>query len=173
MAEEATDLDAEILPEDLAAGLKKKKFSGKQLVLFIVLPLLLAVGLGVGAYFMFFAKHAEKVAAEEKANANKTEVLFYDLPEMLVNLNAGGRKANYLKIHVALEVDKQSTMALLEEKQARIIDNFQVYLRELRVEDLNGSAGMFRLKEELLQRVNVSIAPAQVKDVLFKEMLVQ
>jgi flagellar protein FliL len=55
----------------------------------------------------------------------------------------------------------------------RIIDNFQVYLRELRVEDLRGSGGIYRLREELLTRVNAATAPAKVVDVLFKEMLVQ
>ena len=55
----------------------------------------------------------------------------------------------------------------------RIIDNFQVYLRELRVEDLRGSAGIYRLREELLARVNNAVHPTKVKDVLFKDMLVQ
>lgn len=175
MAEDLENLDGEIGAEDLAAGLKKKKFSGKQMILFIVLPLLLLLGLGAGAYFMFFANKTAHVAeATEGDLANeKKEVLFFDLPEMLVNLNTGGRKASYLKIKVSLEVDRPSTLAMLEKKSPRIIDNFQVYLRELRLEDLNGSAGMFRLKEELLQRVNASIAPAEIKDVLFKEMLVQ
>ena len=55
----------------------------------------------------------------------------------------------------------------------RIVDNFQIYLRELRVDDLDGSAGMYRLREELLRRVNLAARPVQVEDVLFKEMLVQ
>ena len=55
----------------------------------------------------------------------------------------------------------------------KIIDNFQTYLRELRIEDLRGSAGMYRLREELFVRVNAAAAPVKVKDVLFREMLVQ
>ena len=173
MADELKDEGEESQEEDAAAGLKKKKFSGKQLVLFIVLPLLLLSGVGAGVYFMFFAHAAEKEAAAKKVADDKKSVLFFDLPEFLVNLNTGGQKASYLKIKVSLEVDRAATMAVLKDDQPRIIDSFQVYLRELRIEDLNGAAGMFRLKEELLQRVNNSIAPAQVKDVLFKEMLVQ
>lgn len=173
MADELKDLGEEPLEEDLAAGLKKKKFSGKQLVIFVILPLLGVSVIGTGVYFMFFAHAAERAAAAKKAENEKKSVLFFDLPELLVNLNAGGHKANYLKIKISLEVDREATLAQLEEKQPRIIDNFQIYLRELRIEDLNGAAGMFRLKEELLQRVNTSIAPAQVKDVLFREMLVQ
>ena len=47
------------------------------------------------------------------------------------------------------------------------------FTRELRVEDLRGSAGVQRLREELLMRVNTAVHPIEVRDVLFKEMLVQ
>ena len=99
--------------------------------------------------------------------------VFYDLPEMLVNLNAGGRKVSYLKIVVSLELNDGPDLDRVNEVLPRIIDNFQVYLRELRVEDLTGSAGLQRLREELLLRVNAAAHPAVVKNVLFKEMLVQ
>jgi len=55
----------------------------------------------------------------------------------------------------------------------RLTDIFQTYLRELRVSDLNGSAGLFRLKEELTRRVNTVISPSQVNAVLFKEIVIQ
>ncbi len=99
--------------------------------------------------------------------------VFFDLPEMLVNLNSGSRKASYLKISVSLEIDNQDDVGDLERHLPRIVDNFQVYLRELRVEDLGGSAGLQRLREELLLRVNAAVRPVIVRDVLFKEMLVQ
>src|SRR5690606_32039383 len=149
------------------------KLSGKQLVLFVLVPLLLLLA---GGLLLLKAGGGEKerqsATAEAVSNEPK-EVLFYDLPEMLVNLNTSARKASYLKIRVALEVDRRSALAQLDAKLPRIIDDFQIYLRELRLEDLNGSAGMFRLKEELLSRVNTSVYPTEVKDVLFKEMLVQ
>ncbi len=46
-------------------------------------------------------------------------------------------------------------------------------MRELRPSDLNGSAGLFRLKEELTKRVNLALAPNQVNAVLFKEVVIQ
>ena len=108
------------------------------------------------------------------------EVVFFDLPEMLVNLNSSGRQTNYLKLTVSLEIDDplaverlEKLVERLEKLLPRIVDNFQVYLRELRVEDLSGSAGVYRLKEELLARVNAAVEPINVTDVLFKEMLVQ
>ena len=110
---------------------------------------------------------------EEGEEAEAAGAVFFDLPELLVNLNTGGRKSTFLKIRVALELQKSEDIPRVEEMMPRIIDNFQVYLRELRIEDLKGSAGMYRLREELLARVAAAAAPAQVNDVLFKEMLIQ
>ena len=92
---------------------------------------------------------------------------------MLVNLNTGGSKRNYLKISISLELTSEAHSAALQSLLPRVVDNFQVYLRELRVEDLRGSAGVQRLREELLLRVNNAVHPVVVRDVLFKEMLVQ
>ena len=100
-------------------------------------------------------------------------VVFYDLPEMVVTLNTGARKSAFLKIHVALELPNQGDIPKLQAVLPRIVDNFQVYLRELRVDDLKGSAGMYRLREELLTRVKAAAAPAKINAVLFKEMLIQ
>src|SRR3546814_1559122 len=80
---------------------------------------------------------------------------------------------NYLKIAISLELTSQEDSVALQNLLPRVVDNFQVYLRELRVEDLRGSAGVQRLREELLLRVNKAVYPIQVRDVLFKEMLVQ
>lgn len=167
---EIDDLNGDF-SEDLADGLEKKKLSGRQIVLFGGAALLVLL-LGAVLWIMLAGGSDDK-KAETPAVAEAKEILFYELPELLVNLNTGGRKASYLKITVALEVDRRSAIAQLDAKLPRVIDDFQIYLRELRLEDLNGSAGMFRLKEELLSRVNTSLYPTEVKDVLFKEMLVQ
>jgi flagellar FliL protein len=151
----------------------------KKLILLVVVPLLLVVGGLAGAYLAGFLDPVlamfagKKTVAEETAGEMAKPAVFYDLPELLVNLNTGGRKSSYLKMRVSLEVAGQEDVKRLEDVMPRIIDNFQVYLRELRVEDLKGSAGMYRLREELLTRVNAAVAPAKVNDVLFKEMLVQ
>lgn len=175
--EEALDGDGEELEEG-----GSRKLSGKRLILFIVLPILLLVGLGAAAFFTGLAdpllgKGGDQVAeGEEAAEEEVVEVgppVYLDLPQMLVNLNTTGRKSNFLKIVVALELSDEADIPRVQEVMPRVVDNFQVYLRELRVEDLRGSAGLYRLREELLRRVNTAIQPAHVNDVLFKEMLVQ
>jgi len=119
------------------------------------------------------AKPAAEAAAPAAEAAGGVGAVFYEMPEMLVNINTAGRTRNFLKIKVSLELNSEADIARIDNVLPRIVDNFQVYLRELRLEDLQGAAGMYRLREELLNRVNAAVRPSQVKDVLFKDMIVQ
>lgn len=163
--------------EAFDVGAKK---SGRKKILLIALPVLLLAGGGAGVWFSGLADTLlgnEKPAevAEGKAHGEDAGhgAIYFELPQMLVNLSSTGRRTSFLKIVVSLELASETDKASLEEALPRVIDNFQVYLRELRVEDLRGSAGLYRLREELLFRVNAAVSPARVTDVLFKEMLVQ
>jgi flagellar protein FliL len=147
----------------------------KKLIIFIAAPVLALLLIGAGLYFTGMLSRfmgGAKTEAQEEKKVPK-ESVFFDLPDILVNLNGSGKKASFLKMSVSLELDSAADLPKLQAVLPRIIDNFQVYLRELRVEDLKGSAGMYRLREELLLRVNAAVAPAKINDVLFKEMLVQ
>ena len=155
-----------------------KKFAGKKLILFIVLPILLLAGGGAGLMTsgLLDAKDEKKAEVAETSEEQKPaepQTVFYELPVLLVNLNSKSRRPSFLKLTVSLELDNAIDVPRIESLKPRIIDNFQVYLRELRVDDLRGSAGIYRLREELLARVNASVHPAGVKNVLFKEVLVQ
>lgn len=154
------------------------KMPGKKLILFIALPVLLLIGGGAGAYFTglldpLLGIEAEGAVEEELAKAPSGPAVFFEIPEMLVNLNSTGRKVGYLKISISLELGSEEDLATLEGVMPRVVDSFQVYLRGLRVEDLQGSAGLQRLREELLLRVATAAQPAQIRDVLFREMLIQ
>ena len=178
------DDDIEELDEDDADGEDEdgegsSKGGKKKLIIIIAAAVLLLVAGGAGAYFMGVldpllgggdAAEEEYVEGEEGEGGG---AVFFDLEELLVNLNTGGRKSQFLKIKVSLELERQTDVPKVEALMPRIVDNFQVYLRELRIDDLKGSAGMYRLREEMLMRVNAAVAPTRVSDVLFKEMLVQ
>ncbi len=144
--------------------------SKRKLIIIVSAALVLLLG-GVGGYLVFFnKKHDAKT--EEVAAAKPT--VFMDVPDVMVNMAAGaGERTQYLKVKIVLEVKDQPLVAEIQPVLPRVMDIFQTYLRELRPSDLNGSAGMFRLKEELTRRVNAAISPKQVNAVLFKEILVQ
>lgn len=157
------------------AGGKKKK---SKLMLFVIIGVVVLLAAGAGLYFSgilgtLTGKPAATAEKKEDAPPPAKAAIFYDLPDMLVNLNSPGRKTNFLKITVSLQIESAADQPKIQAVQPRIVDTFQTYLRELRLEDLRGSAGLYRLREELLMRVNEAVAPVKVDDVLFKEMLVQ
>ncbi len=169
-------------------------FNAKKIILFVVLPLFILVGLGGGLYMSGMlgsllgsggeakaeagaeGKKAETAAAEgehgEGGDAAAVGSVFLPMPDMLVNLSSDG-KPSYLKLKVQLELKNEADKAAVEAVMPRVVDQFQTYLRELRVKDLRGSAGIYRLQMELLARVNAAAAPTEVKDVLFQEILIQ
>ncbi len=116
--------------------------------------------------------HGDAVVASDAAAAPKT-AYFLDLPDITVNLNSADRRATFLKLVIALELGDAAVANTIAEFMPRIQDAFQVMLREVRITDLQGSAGIYRLKEELRRRVNLVIYPASIDGVLFKEILVQ
>jgi flagellar FliL protein len=99
--------------------------------------------------------------------------VFFDLPEMIANLNGNPRRPSYVKMTVRLELAKPEDAERVRAELPRLLDLFQTYLREMRPEELRGSAGTYRLREELIVRANVATAPARINDVLFIQMLIQ
>ena len=124
---------------------------------------------GGGFYFLSGANTAE---AEKGA---KKPVTFVDIREMMINLapEPNQERTRFLKFKVSLEVGDPEDVSKIQPLLPRVEDAFQVFVRELRSSDLEGSAGVYRLREELLRRVNISIYPAKADAVLFKEMVVQ
>ena len=143
---------------------------GKLKLIIAAVALVLVVG-GAATWFFFFRHYGEEMHAE--APVAKPPV-FVDVPEMLVNLvGAPGERVQYLKVRVVLEVKEEKQVEAIKPTMPRVTDIFQTYVRELRSSDLNGSAGIFRLREELTKRVNAAVAPIQVSAVLFKEVVLQ
>ena len=175
--DELDDGEDEDLEDEDGEG-SDKPGSTKKLLLIVGVILLLAVGGFAAAYFTglidpVIAWITGGEDTEEEQAVSKEDVVFFPLEEVIVNLNTGGRQSTFLKIKISLELADAVDIPRIETVMPRIMDNFQVYLRELRIEDLKGAAGMYRLREDLLTRVNVAAAPTKINDVLFKEMLVQ
>ena len=171
------------------------KFDAKKIVLFVLLPLFLLVGAGGGLYFtgildkMFGKKEAGTEQHADAGHAPKKDshgggghgkegegvpgAYFLQIPNMIVNLNSPDGQPRYLRLSVQLELGSAGDMASVEAVMPRVVDQFQTYLRELRIKDLRGSQGIYRLQMELLARVNAAAYPVEVKDVLFQEILIQ
>jgi flagellar FliL protein len=168
-ANKGADEDIEGTSEEEGGESPPKKKLPLKLILIAAAGVLLVGGGGAAAYFVF-ASHKEPAAAVPVAKP----AVFVDLPDVLVNLSHGnGDRTQYLKIKVVLELPDKALMQQIQPVMPRLMDAFQTYLRELRPTDLDGSAGLYRLKEELTRRVNIAIAPNRVNAVLFKEMVVQ
>ncbi|MDR3494658.1 MAG: flagellar basal body-associated FliL family protein [Ancalomicrobiaceae bacterium] len=130
---------------------------------------------GAAAYLLgaFGGKPAEPAGDPAHPTVAVKPALFVDLPEIVVNLSSVDQRASFLKLKIALEVSQKETVDKIQPVMPRVLDAFQVYLRELRTTDLDGSAGLFRVKEELQRRVNIAIYPAHIDQVLFREILLQ
>lgn len=140
-----------------------------KLIIIAAAGLLLLGGGGAGAYFYF--GHS---AVEKPKEAKAKPAVFVDMPDVLVNLaNGGSDRTQYLKVKVVLELPDPELVPKIQPLMPRVMDAFQTYLRELRPTDLDGSAGLYRLREELTRRVNAAVAPSHITAVLFKEIVVQ
>lgn len=153
---------------DAAASAPKGK-----LKLIIAVVVVLAIAGGGATWFFFMRHHGEEGHMEAAAPPPKPPS-YVEVPDMLVNLiGMPGERVQYLKLKIVLEVKEEKQVEAIKPSLPRVTDIFQTYLRELRPGDLNGSAGLFRLKEDLTRRVNAAVSPNQVSAVLFKEVVVQ
>lgn len=184
MADDDLDEDAlDELESDLEEGEAgeggegaKKKKGKKKLIIILLAAIIILGGAVAGLYFSGVLSGASESNPEEDSAAamqKASEKHYFALPEFLVNLNTSSRQSSFLKMTIILELVNEKDEALIEANMPRINDSFNTYLRELRPSDLYGSAGLYRLREELLDRVNKIIAPAAVNDILFKQVLIQ
>lgn len=155
----------------------KKLLGNKKLLLIAAggLVALLLAG-GGGLYFFVFSGSDDSTAtasAIPPMPAVPPQIAYFDVPDLIVNIQTNDGSPVYLKVSLALELYTADEKPGLQALLPRIVDQYQGYLRELRPDDFKGSAGIMRLKEELLRRTNVAAAPYHVRDVLLKEMILQ
>jgi flagellar FliL protein len=151
---------------------------------------LVVLGGGGTAAFMFLAPHAPASAhklppkpkgdkKDDKSDPNAPQVqdgpdgvVYYTLPDIVVNMQTPDGKPTFLKLKLAFELPDHTTADTMDAEMPRLQDVFQTFLRELRPEDLAGSEGTLQLRAELQRRVNLVIAPSKVNGVLIEEMLI-
>jgi flagellar FliL protein len=182
MSEEGETEETEVLAEEEPKGGMKK-------LILIVVPILL-IGVGAGLYFTGaldgllgktpteeVAEGAEGGEAKDgelaEGKTDSSEAIFVPIDDIMVNLSAPDGQKNFMRLRVVLEVTSESDADVVRNVMPRVIDQFTTFLREMRLEDLRGRAGTYRVRQELLYRVNLAVKPVVVRDVLFQDMLVQ
>ena len=179
MSKEASEVAVVSAPE------KAGKF-GKKKVIIAAAGAVLLLGGGGGAYALMGggdkpAAHGEEAAEAEHGKAEKGEskegegeaAEFVDVPPMVVNLRSADGGARVIKLHFMLVPASADKAEAIKAKLPLILDAYQPFLRELRPEDLAGSAAVFRIKEEMLVRAGDVMGKGQVKDVLIQDLIQQ
>jgi flagellar protein FliL len=159
--------------DEPASEAPPKRARKKLIILLVAMVVVLAAAAGLwftGVLPALLGMNKDGHAHQEAGKAMPPS--YVDLPEMVANLN-GARKPAYIKVLVRIEVAKAEDAEKVKAATPRLQDLFQTYLREIRPEELRGSAGAYRLREELIARANIAIAPSTINDVLFTQLLVQ
>jgi flagellar FliL protein len=154
---------------------KPAKKAGKGKLILIAVPVVLLL-VGAGLWFTGILPHLLGMDKQEEKVGEAAKPVppsYLDIPEMIANLNNNTHKIAYVKLSARVEIPKPEDVEKVKAALPRLQDMMQTYLREMRPEELRGSAGTYRLREELLVRANVAVAPAKVSDVLFTQLLVQ
>lgn len=167
--------ETEGVAEEAEEEVADKKGGKKKLFIIIGAVLLLCIAGGAGAYFMgmFDGEVSMEVGEVVEPVAPKIVYQYYDMPEMLINLQADNGQVRYLRLLVSIEYEKGIDTLTVIDSKTQIEDLFHTYLRELTPNELQGSMGIFRLREELLKRINLILAPERINGILFKKIVVQ
>ena len=161
-------------PDEAPEQPEPEKSGGRRKLILLAVPVAL-LGVSAGLWFsgvlprLLGMQHAETPTEQ----ATPPKPIYVDLPELIANLNSNPQRPNYVKLTARLEVQKQEDVERVKAAMPRLQDLFLTYMREMRPQELRGSAGTYRLREELIARANLAAAPARITDVLFTQMLVQ
>ena len=172
MAKAAVAVEPEKPEEEATPPPEPRKFGGPRRLILLAVPVVVA-GIGAGLWFTGVLPRLLGHAAPKPDASKPAAPVYVDLPEMVANLNSNPRRPSYVKLQARLELARPEDVEVVRAAMPRLQDLFQTYLREMRPEELRGSAGTYRLREELIGRANLAAAPARVTDVLFIQMLVQ
>ncbi len=189
MAEEAEDANEDVDADAEGEGGdgEQKKGGLKKLILFIGLPAIIVILGGVAGALMFMGGGDDEELAQleseygeaadgEGAVAEMPAEMYESMPVVLtVTFDAGGNSESNMRIGIVL-VSTDSLVTEWSEADdipTPLFDTYLEFLRTLRVEDVNGSMGTFRLRAELLRRSNLVLAPVSVEQILITELLIQ
>ncbi len=169
--EREDDFDSEN-DEAAAAPANRRK------ILLIVIPVVIAIGLAVGLYFALNHKYDGTAAlnysvvknmTEENGQATESVTVFYDLPEIKAQVKTEDGTPETVAARLSVELSKVEDVAAVEKLLPRITDAVIAHTVELTPAEVEGSAGLYWLREELLYRINLLTAPVKINNLNFKK----
>lgn len=184
--------DAEDAPEDGAeaadeAGAEETKKGGlKKLILFVGLPVVILLLAGVAGGLLLLGGGSEEeeeaeagAEGEEAAEAAPPpsyyeRAMSWEPPEpFTLNITDSDGRTVTMMLEMAVIYTDPAVGEMLDNAQVEMhfAASMNEFLRTLRVEDLDGSMGNFRVKAEMLRRTNLVIAPERADDVLILSMV--
>ena len=156
--------------EDVVAPKRSKKLL---LIIGVATALFVVVG-GLGALGMLpFLHHTSSPKKTTEVASASHDPVFVDLPEMVVNLDAGPRRETFAKVQCRVEAASAADGAQVTKAAPQIVDMLQTYLRAMRPDEMKSGAGLYRLKEAFLARAMIVLPAARLNDILFQELIIQ
>ena len=157
-----------------------EKNNGGNSKIFLIIGLVILLIIGGTCGFLFLTPAGKALMGNETATEEGEEkkfdiqnISFTSLPEILLNLRSNDGRQVFLKVTFVIESSSPKIGEKIDKLKPMIIDQYQTYLRELDVEDIKGSAGVERIRQELVSRTNALLTPDKINNVLFKEFLIQ
>lgn len=160
------------LAEDSDIKINEPASRGKRILLFLI-PILIILLSGLIYFIVSYFRDANTQEVKvEKVNKQLTDnYLYHDFDGILVGLYTADNQRSFLKVSFSIQMSDEATMDALTSKSPIVRDAVQLFLRELRPEELSGTAGVLMIKTEFIKRINKIISPMKIDDILFKELL--
>ncbi|MGX6647910.1 flagellar basal body-associated FliL family protein [Maricaulaceae bacterium MS644] len=197
MAEDVDDAKEDGAETDEAGG-GAKKGGMKKLILFIGLPVVILLLAGVAGGLMLMGGGGDETHTAEAGHdgedgghaaggvdpGDMVAANFDSLHtwsgadggnmKITVNIRDETGRSVYLQVEFALVYTDPRLDAVLgrEIVQTHLTDTYVEFLRSLRVEDIDGTMGSFRIRAEMQRRANLVLAPLEVEDVLLPALVI-
>ena len=167
----ASDAIIEVTPIEVRKDKPKNRM--KLLIAGGGAAVLLLAAAGGGAWWMLRDNGGEHEPVAAAASAGTDSASYIVAPTLTVNLRSGDGQARFLKLRFILVAADAGKVDSIKERLPVVLDALQPFLRELRPEDLAGSAAVFRIKEEMMSRTTQALGAGTVKDVLIQDLVQQ
>lgn len=140
-----------------------------------VISLLIIAGVSVTYFWLFRHK------AEPESSSIEYSSTYFPLPELKLSIHKENDALGYLVIGITLKVASNAKLEEFKKKEPEMLDILHTYLTSITFDNLDksskncltSSVGLERLRENLIRRINIVLAPLKIESVLFRKLICQ